>query len=79
MRGLLQAAHAPPWPADHDRLACFAWSGALRPPPPFAASLRCALTSGATPAYELSRAFRRHFPYRRIYKLLLTRATNARA
>src|SRR5215510_7837031 len=24
MRGLRRVAHAPPWPGDHDRLACFA-------------------------------------------------------
>src|SRR5262245_50622293 len=49
MRGLRRVAHAPPWPGDHDRLACCARVRGLRPPPPFAAALRSALTPAATP------------------------------
>jgi len=37
MRGFLQAEHAPPGAADHDRLRCCAWvRGAAAPPPPVA-------------------------------------------
>jgi hypothetical protein len=49
MSGLLRVAHAPPWPAEHAPLACFAWVRGLRPPPPFAAPLPFALTPAATP------------------------------
>src|SRR5262245_50476732 len=38
MRGLRTAAHAPLWPGDHDRLACFARVGGPPPPP---AAVRC--------------------------------------
>src|SRR5215813_9539013 len=37
MRGLHRVAHAPPWPGDHDRLACCARVRGLPPP----AAVRC--------------------------------------
>jgi len=47
MRGFRRLAHAPTWPGEHVRLACFASIGGL-PPPAASRSLR-SLLPAATP------------------------------
>ena len=50
MRGLRRVAHAPPWPGDHDRLACCA--RVRGPAAPRRQSLRSVAPSRGDPPYD---------------------------